>query len=95
MTAWRHTRRSNLLLVVALGLVGAGFLSVGVYVFGALAVVGEADQSMLFWLLPFLFFGLTAAGVGVVLAVLWLLMVSSDASRSEPAPIERRSDDGH
>lgn len=83
MSAWRHSGRSNALLSVAIGLVVIGLLAVGIYAFSALAVMGQADQSMLFWLLPFLFVGLASAGVGVVLAVLWLLLVNTDGASSE------------
>lgn len=78
MNTWRHSRRSNTLLSVAIVLVAVGLLSVGIYAFNVLAVLDQADQSMVFWLLPFLLFGLAAAGNGVVLAVLWLLLVSTE-----------------
>ncbi|WP_376695539.1 hypothetical protein [Wenzhouxiangella sp. EGI_FJ10305] len=78
MNTWRHSRRSNTLLSVAIGLVMIGLLAVGVYAFNVLAVLDQADQSMVFWLLPFLLFGLAAVGNGVVLAVLWLLLVSTE-----------------
>lgn len=82
MSSWRHSRRSNTLLSVAIGLVVIGLLGVGVYAFSVLPVLDQADQSMVFWLLPFLLFGLAAVGNGVVLAVLWLLLVSTDGANS-------------
>jgi hypothetical protein len=54
------------------------------YGVGALSTMGDADQSMVFWLLPFLLGGLAMAGVGTVLLVLWLILVSSE--RSDRAP---------
>ncbi|MDZ7789059.1 MAG: hypothetical protein U5L08_00910 [Xanthomonadales bacterium] len=78
MTAWRHSRRSKTLLAISAVLVGGGLLSVAIYVFNALPVLGQPDESLVFWLLPFLLFGLTAAGVGTVFFVLWLLLVSTD-----------------
>jgi len=83
MTTWRHSKRSNILLAVALGLIAAGCLAVGGYVFSLVPVIGGPDESLIFWLLPFLFFGLAAAGMGIVLAVLWLLLVSTDGNRGE------------
>lgn len=80
MTDWCHSRRSKALLAIAVVLVVVGFSSVAIYVFNALPVLGQPDESLLFWLLPFLLFGLAAAGVGAVLVVLWLLLVSTEQS---------------
>lgn len=78
MTAWRHSRRSKALLAIAAVLVCGGLLSVAVYLVNALPVLGQPDESLVLWLLPFLLFGLAAAGVGTVFIVLWLLLVSTD-----------------
>lgn len=80
MTDWCHSRRSKALLAIAVVLIVVGFSSVAIYVFNALPVLGQPDESLLFWLLPFLLFGLAAAGVGAVLVVLWLLLVSTEQS---------------
>lgn len=83
MTAWRHSRRSKALLAIAAALVSGGLLSVAIYFFNALAVLGQPDESLVLWLLPFLLFGLAAAGVGTVFIVLWLLLVSTDRAGSD------------
>lgn len=49
----------------------AGLILIGMYVFGAvIEPLGEPDQSLLFWLLPFLLVGVAATVIGVVLLVL-------------------------
>lgn len=94
MTAWRHSRRSNALLVIAVVLVIVGLSSVAIYVFNALPVLGQPDESLVFWLLPFLLFGLAAAGNGVVLAVLWLLLVSTNRTGRQATGQDKRGS-GH
>jgi hypothetical protein len=71
-------RRSRALLAIAVVLVVAGLAAVATYVVHFVGLLDEADQSMAFWLLPLLQFGLAAAGSGTVLVVLWLLLVSTD-----------------
>lgn len=73
-------RRSRTLLTIAIAMIVLGLISVAAYAVGFFAVLDQADQSMAFWLLPFLFLGLAAAGVGAVLVVLWLLLVSTERS---------------
>lgn len=90
MRNWQHNSRSKALLTMAAVLVVAGLLSVAIYVLNALPVWGQPDESLLLWLLPFLLFGLAAAGVGMVLAVLWLLLVSTGRSGGEVAGVEKR-----
>lgn len=83
MSKSRHSPKSNGLLILAVVLIVVGLASVAAYVFNALPVLGQADESLVFWLLPFLLFGLVSAGIGTVLAVLWLLLVSTDRDRRE------------
>ncbi|MEE4303918.1 MAG: hypothetical protein V2J19_07145 [Wenzhouxiangella sp.] len=73
-------RRSRVLLAIAVALVLGGLAAVATYVVHFVGLLDQADQSMAFWLLPLLQFGLAAAGSGTVLAVLWLLLVSTDRS---------------
>ena len=73
------------LLAISAVLVCGGLLSIAIYVFNALPVLGQPDESLVFWLLPFLLFGLAAAGVGTVLFVLWLLLVSTDRETRDRA----------
>lgn len=73
-------RRSRVLLAIAVALVVGGLAAVATYVVHFVGLLDQADQSMAFWLLPLLQFGLAAAGVGTVLVVLWLLLVSTDRS---------------
>jgi hypothetical protein len=80
MTDKHDKSRSRTLLVIGLALVVAGLLSVATYVVNFIGVLDQADQSMAFWLLPLLQFGLAASGVGTVLVVLWLLLISTDRS---------------
>lgn len=68
--------RASIVLALALVLILSGLLSVTVYVVAFLAALDQVDQSMAFWMLPFLLFGLSAAGVGLVLVILWLLLRS-------------------
>jgi hypothetical protein len=84
MSQRTHSVRSHALRVLAIVLIVVGVVSVAGYGVGALSTMGDADQSMVFWLLPFLLGGLAMAGVGTVLLVLWLILVSSE--RSDRAP---------
>jgi len=84
MSRRAHSARSHALRVLAIVLIVVGVVSVAGYGLGVLSTIGEADQSLTFWLLPFLLGGLAMAGVGTVLLVLWLILVSSE--RSDRAP---------
>lgn len=88
MTGDRRNPRAQALRVLAVALIVVGLASVALYGVGVLSVLGEADQSMAFWLLPFLFGGMALAGVGTVLLVLWLLLIST-----EPEDRRRRAQD--
>ena len=55
------------LAILGAGSLLLGALSVGTYVHGVLDVIGESDQSWIFWGLVFLFCGLGALVTGFVL----------------------------
>lgn len=63
--------------------VACGALSAGTYVWSAvIARIGEPDQSLLFWYLPFLFIGVMGLALGLAAVVLGsnrLRHVRSDA----------------
>lgn len=63
-----------MVLAIALILMLSGLLSTAVYVVAFLGALGQFDQSLAFWMLPFLLLGLSAAGVGLVLLIVWLLL---------------------
>lgn len=71
----RSLRRRAFRIVLAVGLCAflAGCLFVGLYLLeGVFARIGEPDQSLAFWYLPFLFGGLIClAGGGVLAAWAW------------------------
>ena len=58
MSSHRNNLRALVLLLVGSILIIAGAASVGLYAFEAWSLAGAADQSMSFWLLPFLLGGL-------------------------------------
>ena len=66
------------LLALVTGLIG--LFGVGVYLFTVIDSIGEADRSLLFWYLPFLFAGLMA------LPVAWLAVRKLWAERGEKTP---------
>ena len=77
--------RARILLVLAILLILAGIASLVLYGMAVFPVIDSADQSMLFWALPFLFGGLTLSGIGAVLLVFWRLLVLRNRERgSEP-----------
>ena len=78
MTSQRNSLRARVLLLMGGVLTIAGTGSVGFYAFKAWSLAGAADQSMAFWLLPFLLGGLLLIGFGVALLVFWRLLVKSD-----------------
>ena len=51
--------------LIALG----GLWAIGAYAWGVLAVLGEPDQSWIFWGLALVFVGLGAIGLGLVIAL--------------------------
>jgi apolipoprotein N-acyltransferase len=63
-----------------LGLTGLGFIAM--YVYSALIDrIGDADQSLLFWLLPILFAGIGLSGSGALLLRLGLRRRRAAAER--------------
>jgi|GEM_PF-4837597 len=93
MTDHSLRRRSNVLLAVAVGLIVVGLAAVATYVVNFVGLLDQADQSMAFWLLPFLLFGLSSALFGTVLVVLWLLLVNMDGRADPGADADRRRND--
>lgn len=73
--------RQRTLLVLGSMLIPAGTMLVGFYAFEAWSVAGAADQSMAFWLLPFLLGGLLLISFGVTLLVFWRLLVKTKSGR--------------
>lgn len=63
------------------------------YVVSFVGLLDQADQSMAFWLLPFLLFGLSSALFGTVLVVLWLLLPNMDGNAAPGADADRRRND--
>ena len=78
MSSHRNNLRALALLLMGSILSSAGTASVGLYAFEAWSLAGATDQSMAFWLLPFLLGGLLLIGFGVALLVFWRLLVKSD-----------------
>ncbi|WP_203594790.1 hypothetical protein [Wenzhouxiangella limi] len=62
-------------------LIITGAVSVGLYAFEAWSVAGAADQSIVFWMLPFLLGGLLLIGFGVTLLVFWRLLAKAESER--------------
>ena len=62
-------------------LIPVGIASVGFYAFEAWSVASAADQSIVFWALPFLLGGLLLIGFGVTLLVFWRLLAKAESER--------------
>lgn len=84
MTGQGRSFRARILLLISGSLIVAGTTAIGLYAFEAWSVAGTADQSMFFWMLPFLLSGLLLIGLGGVLLVFRRLLVNEKNKRSEP-----------
>lgn len=81
MTSQRKKLRARALILMGGALITAGTTSVGFYAFEAWSVAGAADQSIAFWMLPFLLGGLLLIGFGIMLLVFWRLLVKAKSGR--------------
>lgn len=81
ISSQRYKLRARFLLLMGSVLIIAGAASVGFYSFEAWSVAGAADQSMTFWMLPFLLVGLLLVGFGAILLVFWRLLVKAGRKR--------------
>lgn len=70
MMSWRE----GLLYALSAAAGVIGFLLIGVYAWSVWSVIGEPDQSIIFWYSSFLFFGLFLVAVAVVFVVLGRIM---------------------
>lgn len=70
-------RALALLVMGSISIIG-GAAGVGSYAFEVWPQAGAADQSMAFWMLPFLLGGLLLICCGVALLVFWRLLMNSD-----------------
>ena len=80
MSSHRNNLRALVLLLVGSILIIAGAASVSFYAFQAWSLAGAADQSMSFWMLPFLLGGVLLLGFGVMLLVFCRLLVKAKSS---------------
>lgn len=81
MSSQGRNVRTRILFLISGSLIVAGTTSIGLYAFEAWSVAGSADQSMAFWMLPFLLGGLLLIGLGAVLLVFWRLLVNEGNER--------------
>lgn len=68
------TWREGLLYLMSAVAGFVGLLLIGTYAWSVWSVIGEPDQSIIFWYSSFLFFGLFLVAVAVVFVVLARIM---------------------
>ncbi len=79
MMSWRE----GLLYVMSAGAGFIGLLLIGTYAWSVWSVIGEPDQSIIFWYSFFLLFGLFLVAVAAVLVVLARIMRRENRANSE------------
>ncbi|NEZ02575.1 hypothetical protein G4Y73_00255 [Wenzhouxiangella sp. XN201] len=79
MMSWRE----GLLYVMSAVTGIIGLLLIGTYAWSVWSVVGEPDQSIIFWYSAFLLFGLFLVAVAIVFVVLARIMRRENRANSE------------
>jgi phosphotransferase system glucose/maltose/N-acetylglucosamine-specific IIC component len=79
MMSWRE----GLLYVMSAVAGCIGLLLMGTYAWSVWSVIGEPDQSIIFWYSSFLLFGLFLVAVAVVFVVLARIMRRENRENSE------------
>lgn len=75
--------REGLLYAMSAAAGFIGLVLIGTYAWSVWSVIGEPDQSIIFWYSSFLFFGLFLVAVAVVFVVLARIMRRENHENSE------------